>query len=628
MFLLRSVVLAGTLAVLRCRVHVRQLEDSSGVITLTIISLNGAPVSRPASATFDELGGTIGRADTNQLVLEDPDRAVSRVHAQIVFRSGRYAVVDRGSNPIQVNGREVGNGREAPIAEGDRLQIGGFVLSVQKALAPSASASDDPFAGLLAPTAGRAGSAPSAARPAAGIADPLAAFGFDAKPAAPAAPSARAANPPARGAALAGIPEDWDPFAPDPVASGPASAGRPGSAPHGSLGLDIGSAAPSALIPGLSASGPGSGDSLDSLFGLKPGNGGDPLGQSALANPAANPNMAASDDPLKSLNMAPKASAPTMADDFSDLHLPFVAPPSVDTRKQVAPPPPPAASTSPVAAAERPRSAAVMSWDDPGSDGRTVIRPSARSSDPTPPPAAVAPPAVVSEPVRAAAPMPAPAVERPSAPRAAPAATTSGAGNADVHALLAAFEEGLATPSVQIDALTPELRRLIGQLLREAAQGTVELLVARAALKREVRAEATMIVARENNPMKFSPSAEAALKHLLAPPTHGFMAAGPAMRDAYDDLRAHQFGFIAGMRAALEGVLERFDPAVLEGRLTERTMLESILPASRKARMWEVFVEHFQQISNEAADDFHTLFGKAFLKAYEEHIDQLKGSAR
>jgi len=44
---------------------------------------------------------------------------------------------------------------------------------------------------------------------------------------------------------------------------------------------------------------------------------------------------------------------------------------------------------------------------------------------------------------------------------------------------------------------------------------------------------------------------------LLAPPTRGFMPAAPAMRDAYDDLRAHQFGFIAGMRAALEGVLAR-----------------------------------------------------------------------
>ena len=133
-----------------------------------------------------------------------------------------------------------------------------------------------------------------------------------------------------------------------------------------------------------------------------------------------------------------------------------------------------------------------------------------------------------------------------------------------------------------------------------------------------------MIVARENNPLKFSPSAEAALQHLLSPPTRGFMAAAPAMRDAFNDLRAHQFGFIAGMRAALAGVLSRFDPSELEGRLTQRSVLKSLLPGSRKAAMWEVFVEHYGQISNEAEDDFHSLFGKAFLLAYEEHIDQLQ----
>ena len=190
--------------------------------------------------------------------------------------------------------------------------------------------------------------------------------------------------------------------------------------------------------------------------------------------------------------------------------------------------------------------------------------------------------------------------------------------------LLAAFREGLATPEVQVDVLTPELMKLIGQIVREAASGTVDLLVARAALKREVKAEATMIVARENNPLKFSPSAEAALQHLLAPPLRGFMPAAPAMRDAYNDLRAHQFGFIAGMKAALTGVLGRFDPSELEGRLTKVSGLKSLLPGSRKAAMWDVFTEHYAQISVEAEDDFHTLFGKAFLKAYEEHIAQLE----
>ena len=90
--------------------------------------------------------------------------------------------------------------------------------------------------------------------------------------------------------------------------------------------------------------------------------------------------------------------------------------------------------------------------------------------------------------------------------------------------------------------------------------------------------------------------------HLLDPPARGFMAADRAMRDAYDDLRAHQFGFLAGMRAALEGVLKRFDPAVLEGKLTQKSVLSpACCPASRKARMWDVFQELYGQISAEAS---------------------------
>jgi FHA domain-containing protein len=182
-------------------------------------------------------------------------------------------------------------------------------------------------------------------------------------------------------------------------------------------------------------------------------------------------------------------------------------------------------------------------------------------------------------------------------------------------------------PTLPIQSLTPEFMKLLGQLVHEATKGTVELLVARAALKREIRAEMTMIVAKENNPLKFSPSVDVALNHLLSPPARGFMPPALAMHDAYDDLRAHQFAFVAGMRAALEGVLKRFDPAVLEGKLTQKSVLATLLPSSRKAKMWDVFTDLYVHISAEASDDFHELFGKEFLRAYEEHIDQLQRDA-
>ncbi|MDP1534722.1 MAG: FHA domain-containing protein, partial [Rubrivivax sp.] len=93
------------------------------MIVLTVLSYNGAP-SDGLSASFDELGGTIGRGDNNQLVLPDPERTISRIHARITFRAPGYTIVDNGSNPIGLNGTALGSGREAPLAPGDQVQIG------------------------------------------------------------------------------------------------------------------------------------------------------------------------------------------------------------------------------------------------------------------------------------------------------------------------------------------------------------------------------------------------------------------------------------------------------------------------------------------------------------------------
>ena len=173
------------------------------------------------------------------------------------------------------------------------------------------------------------------------------------------------------------------------------------------------------------------------------------------------------------------------------------------------------------------------------------------------------------------------------------------------------FPEGVATEQ-------------IGVVLREATQGTLDLLTARALTKREVRAEVTMIVSKGNNPLKFSPDVGFALSQLLAPQGRGFMPPQEAMRDAYDDLRAHQFGFMAGMRAALAGVLKRFEPEALEQRVVARSLLDNLLPGSRKARLWDLFAQMYGEISQEAEDDFHALFGREFLRAYEEQVERLQ----
>ena len=53
-------------------------------------------------------------------------------------------------------------------------------------------------------------------------------------------------------------------------------------------------------------------------------------------------------------------------------------------------------------------------------------------------------------------------------------------------------------------------------------------------------------------------------------------------------------------------------------------MLDSVLPMNRKAKLWELYLQHYESIRDEAQEDFHTLFGRAFLAAYEQQLERLR----
>jgi FHA domain-containing protein len=195
--------------------------------------------------------------------------------------------------------------------------------------------------------------------------------------------------------------------------------------------------------------------------------------------------------------------------------------------------------------------------------------------------------------------------------------------------LLRALLQGAGIPdSPLLKSLTPDTMETIGKLLREAVRGTLDLLRARGLTKSEMRADVTMIMPTDNNPLKFSPSVEAALLHLLAPHVQGFMPPLRAMKNAYDDLRAHELGVLAGMRAALDEVLARFAPEELKRRLSDPTVLDSLLPVNRKAKQWDLFVERYEAVAEEAREDFHAAFGKAFRRAYEAQVKELRTEER
>ena len=169
--------------------------------------------------------------------------------------------------------------------------------------------------------------------------------------------------------------------------------------------------------------------------------------------------------------------------------------------------------------------------------------------------------------------------------------------------------------------------REMGLILRRAVEGTLQLIAVRASTKHELRAGVTVIQQANNNPLKFSPDAKAGLEQMIQPPMRGFLTGPAAMQDAMHDLVGHSIGTVAGMRAAVEGMLDRFAPQALESKLVGGGMFDSVLPGHRKAKLWDMYMQQHGAIREEAQEDFHNLFGKAFLAAYEQQVERLKQEA-
>jgi len=141
-------------------------------------------------------------------------------------------------------------------------------------------------------------------------------------------------------------------------------------------------------------------------------------------------------------------------------------------------------------------------------------------------------------------------------------------------------------------------------------------------LKKEVKADVTMVVVRNNNPLKFLSDSETVLVQMLRKKMPGFMGPTEALQDAFSDLQAHQSGMVAGMNGAISEVLKRFDPKALQERVKGKNILDTVVPLHRKARMWDQYDNMFDEINREAQRDYQKLFGKAFLKAYEKEIQR------
>ncbi|KRB89926.1 type VI secretion system-associated FHA domain protein TagH [Noviherbaspirillum sp. Root189] len=208
-----------------------------------------------------------------------------------------------------------------------------------------------------------------------------------------------------------------------------------------------------------------------------------------------------------------------------------------------------------------------------------------------------------------------------------PQANTESA-TAGMDALTEAFLRGAGLPSSALPSgLTPESMETIGKLLAASINGTLELNKLRATVKREVKADVTMVVVRNNNALKFFSDSETVLTQMLRKKMPGFMGPVEAMTDAYDDLKAHQLGIIAGVREQMRHLIAQLDPNAMEADVPARPIADALFPSIRKAAMWDKFHVHYRAINRNPNADFHELFGQVFVDAYERETERVKSAA-
>ncbi|MGH7043245.1 MAG: type VI secretion system-associated FHA domain protein TagH [Acetobacteraceae bacterium] len=248
-----------------------------------------------------------------------------------------------------------------------------------------------------------------------------------------------------------------------------------------------------------------------------------------------------------------------------------------------------------------------------------------------PPPATLAaqpadpfaePPAVARQPaapiaVASAAVDPVAAAPGPTPAGPAPALSVTDAGR-----LLSAFLDGAGSAGLALGPDVEAALRSAGTVFRVLVEGLRQVLMSRAAIKNEFRVEQTMLRARDNNALKFAVTTEDAIAALLQPSRPGYKPPLDSAREAFDDVRAHEMAVMAGVQTALLGLLKRFEPAALEKRL-QPGMLGNLVPGARKARTWELFCTTYKDIAREAEDDFQSVFGREFARAYDAQIRKL-----
>ena len=161
-----------------------------------------------------------------------------------------------------------------------------------------------------------------------------------------------------------------------------------------------------------------------------------------------------------------------------------------------------------------------------------------------------------------------------------------------------------------------EFAELLGRLILSSVENMRQLNLARVQAKGMMRSSnQTMIQATENNPLRFTPTSEDAVRILFGPKTSSYMHPLKAFDSSFADLKKHQLAFFSAMQQAATKLLEDFDPKTIEALIDKKG--GGGLLNSKKGKMWEHFQTTWQAKCGQKETGMLAVFMLLFADAYD-----------
>jgi type VI secretion system protein ImpI len=182
----------------------------------------------------------------------------------------------------------------------------------------------------------------------------------------------------------------------------------------------------------------------------------------------------------------------------------------------------------------------------------------------------------------------------------------------------------LAAAGIETLAPSDDVAKILGDVLRAAVGGLMDVLRTRERMKDELRLRGTSFKPSANNPLKFSANVDDAFHNLFVKRNAAYLAPAEAVEDALHDVRDHQAATLAAMRIAFESMFARFDPEQLQDEFDRQMKKGSILGVPGKLRYWDLYREKYGALTGDAEAGFRALFGDEFARAYEEQLERLR----